>query len=324
MPRADELPVGLKALATRNYIRLTHERFRLDTQVLVKALRHALDEVAAAREDAARREAEELERRRQEEEAARRAQAEREAAEEVAQRAQAEREAEEKARQQKEEARRFGIAGLSAEHLTKAEELANWDFIKQSTDRRGFPRSSCALSRRRVRTHGALQALDAGLVGARLGAQERGARSVSERTSGRPPCRGRQARTGVARAAGGRPGERGIQSGSNRSSTPPSARTASWPWSGFSPPIPTAPRPRRPKSCGTICWNATEPIRTLPPAAIRAKLQAFLDAYPTSAAASEVRRMLSHSRSRNRGSQVAALGQGDARRDRLCSLAGCF
>ncbi len=134
MPRADELPAGLKSLSTRNYIRLTHERFRLDTQVLVKAVRQALDEVAAARVEIARRDAEEIERRRQQEEAARRAQTERQAEQEAARQAQAQ----EKARQQVEEARRMAMAALSAEQITKAEELANWDFIKESTDPADF------------------------------------------------------------------------------------------------------------------------------------------------------------------------------------------
>jgi hypothetical protein len=38
MPRPDELPEAIRPLATRNAVRLTHERFRADTQGLVKAL----------------------------------------------------------------------------------------------------------------------------------------------------------------------------------------------------------------------------------------------------------------------------------------------
>src|SRR5262249_54031109 len=47
-------------------------------------------------------------------------------------RAQAQREAEEQARRNKEQARLTAIAGLSADQIGKAEELANWDFIKAS------------------------------------------------------------------------------------------------------------------------------------------------------------------------------------------------
>jgi TIR domain/Sel1 repeat len=44
MPRADELPEAIRPLATRNAVRLTHERFRADVQGLVRALEKALDE----------------------------------------------------------------------------------------------------------------------------------------------------------------------------------------------------------------------------------------------------------------------------------------
>src|SRR5262249_21533602 len=45
---------------------------------------------------------------------------------------QAQREAEEQARREKEQARLAATAGLSADQIAKAEELANWDFIKGS------------------------------------------------------------------------------------------------------------------------------------------------------------------------------------------------
>jgi exopolyphosphatase / guanosine-5'-triphosphate,3'-diphosphate pyrophosphatase len=50
MPRADALPMPLKALARRNAVGLTNERFNADAQGLIKALEGAL-----AEEDAARR-----------------------------------------------------------------------------------------------------------------------------------------------------------------------------------------------------------------------------------------------------------------------------
>jgi hypothetical protein len=52
MPRPDELPEGIRPLATRNAVRLTHERFRADVQGLIKALQGALADVAALRPDA--------------------------------------------------------------------------------------------------------------------------------------------------------------------------------------------------------------------------------------------------------------------------------
>jgi hypothetical protein len=49
MPRPDELPEAIRPLATRNAVRLTHERFRADVQGLIKALQGALADVAALR-----------------------------------------------------------------------------------------------------------------------------------------------------------------------------------------------------------------------------------------------------------------------------------
>ena len=74
MPRSTELPEGLKPFARCNAVRLTHERFRADTQGLIKALEQVLTEAETARRaqgEASRREAKaqekaEAERRRQE------------------------------------------------------------------------------------------------------------------------------------------------------------------------------------------------------------------------------------------------------------------
>jgi hypothetical protein len=58
MPRAEELPEAIRQLARRNAVRLTHERFKSDTQGLIKDIRQALREVSAVRraqEDAARK-----------------------------------------------------------------------------------------------------------------------------------------------------------------------------------------------------------------------------------------------------------------------------
>jgi hypothetical protein len=50
MPRAQDLPDSLKRLATRNAVRLTHERFRSDVQGLIGALQRALKSAEDARE----------------------------------------------------------------------------------------------------------------------------------------------------------------------------------------------------------------------------------------------------------------------------------
>lgn len=49
MPRADELPDPIRPLATRNAVRLTHERFRADVEGLVKYLERAFDELDTPR-----------------------------------------------------------------------------------------------------------------------------------------------------------------------------------------------------------------------------------------------------------------------------------
>ena len=116
MPRADALPEPLKALARRNAVGLTQERFKADAQGLIKALEDALAEVEDAR--------------RQAESKAAAAEKQR-AAEQAAN-------AEEAARAEKERARLDAIAGLSPEQIAKAEELANWDFIKASEGSQEF------------------------------------------------------------------------------------------------------------------------------------------------------------------------------------------
>jgi dipeptidyl aminopeptidase/acylaminoacyl peptidase len=108
MPRAEALPEPLKPLARRNAVGLTHDRFKADAQGLIKALEAALAEAQAARGQATTETA-----------AAGRA------AEEAAK-------VEEAARADKERARLEVIAGLSSQQIARAEELANWDFIKAS------------------------------------------------------------------------------------------------------------------------------------------------------------------------------------------------
>jgi hypothetical protein len=50
MPSTEELPEALRPLATRNAVRLTHERFHTDAQSLVKALQLSLKEIEAQRQ----------------------------------------------------------------------------------------------------------------------------------------------------------------------------------------------------------------------------------------------------------------------------------
>src|SRR5215468_2425067 len=47
MPRTDELPAEIRSLARRNAVRLSHERFRADTQALIKAIQHVVGEAEA-------------------------------------------------------------------------------------------------------------------------------------------------------------------------------------------------------------------------------------------------------------------------------------
>jgi hypothetical protein len=127
MPRLEDLPEAIGPLARRNAVRMTHERFRADAHSLIRALQQALDEAEAlrqARVEAARRAQTEAERRLEEEAANARAKSQGEA--------------EEQARREKEQARLGAIAGLSAEQIDKAEELANWDFIKASESAQEF------------------------------------------------------------------------------------------------------------------------------------------------------------------------------------------
>ncbi len=112
MPRTEMLPAAIEALARRNAVGLRPERFRADCQGLITALKEQLAAAElekAARTDAERKAAEAERQKREAEEAARLAAAE------------------ERARAQR-------VAGLSPEEVRKAEELANWEFIKERGD----------------------------------------------------------------------------------------------------------------------------------------------------------------------------------------------
>jgi WD40 repeat protein len=110
MPRANDLPQSLKPLARRNAVAIRPTRFKADSQGLINALKEAL---ALA-----------------ETERATKSQAEREAAEAERKRREADEEA--RAAQVEAAARQQAMAGLTPAEIRKAEELANWDFIKES------------------------------------------------------------------------------------------------------------------------------------------------------------------------------------------------
>ena len=116
MPRGDALPEQIGALAWRNAVSLRSERFRSDCQGLITALKENL--AAAAQERSAQTETE-----RKSAESARR---------------EAEAQAAARARAVEERGRAEAAAGLSGAEVRKAEELANWEFIKDRNDIQGL------------------------------------------------------------------------------------------------------------------------------------------------------------------------------------------
>jgi hypothetical protein len=112
MPSAELLPDPLKPLARRNAVRLTHDRFRADAQGLINVVETALGETEAARQAANDAETLRLQKIKEEEAT----------------------KAEQATQAEKEQARLKAIAGLSPQDIAKAEELANWEFIKGQTD----------------------------------------------------------------------------------------------------------------------------------------------------------------------------------------------
>ena len=119
MPKAETLPESIRKLARRNAVGLRPDRFKADVQGLVTALKEQL--VVAEAERNANTEAERA--------AAAAAEADRRHAEEAAANRAAELEQRRRSQAQ---------AGLTAEQIAKAEELANWDYIKESSDPRDF------------------------------------------------------------------------------------------------------------------------------------------------------------------------------------------
>ncbi len=110
-PPAGIMPASIRALARKNAVGLRPDRFKADCQGLFNALKEAFATAEAER--------------------AARTEAERQAAEDARKR----REAEEQARAEEMErtSRERALAGLTPEQIREAKELANWDFIKDST-----------------------------------------------------------------------------------------------------------------------------------------------------------------------------------------------
>ncbi len=107
-PSVDIIPETIRPLARKHAIGLRPERFKADCQGLANALKEVFVVAEAEREattEAERQAAEEARKRRESEEEARAAEIERAARERV-------------------------LAGLTPGEIRKAEELANWDFIK--------------------------------------------------------------------------------------------------------------------------------------------------------------------------------------------------
>lgn len=111
IPHADTLPEPIRPLIRRNAVALRPERFKTDCQGLISALK---EQLSAAEQERARNKTERL---------AAEAERQRREAEEAARLAAAE-----------DRARAQSAAGLSPEEIRKAEELANWDFIKERGD----------------------------------------------------------------------------------------------------------------------------------------------------------------------------------------------
>jgi hypothetical protein len=136
MPHQEQLPEALRPLARRNAVRLTHERFRADTQGLVKALEQALAEIEEARREQAQAEAERQaaeQRRLQEAEAARRGEEEglrRKAEQDAKERAEAER----RRLQEAEAARRAEEEALKRKAEQEAKERAEAERRRLQTE----------------------------------------------------------------------------------------------------------------------------------------------------------------------------------------------
>jgi hypothetical protein len=161
MPHPQELPEVLRPLARRNAVRLTHERFRADTQGLVKALQQALAEIEEARREQAKAEAErraDEQRRLEWAEAARRAEEEalrRKAEQEASERAEAER----RRLQEAEAARRAEEETLKRKAEQEAKERAEAERRRLETEARQRAEAERAYAvARRANTIAAIEA----------------------------------------------------------------------------------------------------------------------------------------------------------------------
>jgi hypothetical protein len=111
IPRPEQLPKDIADLVRHNAVRLTHERFAADCQGLVQQLKEAISQAEITQQEAAR---------------AARERAEKEAREATLD------------RKRIEALERAARDGVSSEEVRKAEEIVNWDYIKNSNDPQEF------------------------------------------------------------------------------------------------------------------------------------------------------------------------------------------
>ncbi len=213
MPRPEELPESLRPLTRRNAVRLTHERFRADTQGLIKALQQALMDIDALRQAEAKSRAEELDqqqRRFQEAEAARRA-----AEEENGRRFEAEareREAEEQRGKEEEATRRAEEerSQREAEAARRAEEeerkrLAEIEAQERATEerrRRGEVAQQAENERRRQKAEGARRSEDDRKKLAEIEGRQRAAEELRRDKATAKTRAGEERAVRIARRAG--------------------------------------------------------------------------------------------------------------------------
>lgn len=109
MPGTDDLPECLKPFSRRNAMRITLERFRSDAQGIIHSIEQAIERMAERREDTQKQ-----------------------------QQNLAEEERTKKHELQLEAARNQALANLNPEQIITAEAVANWEFIKDSSEEENF------------------------------------------------------------------------------------------------------------------------------------------------------------------------------------------
>lgn len=109
MPQLVDLPESMKPLSRRNAMRLTHERFRADSQGLIHNIDAALVRMSERLKE-----------------------------KQLKEKAEAETKKLKKEQEQKEKLRSEATAGLNSDQIEAAEAIANWEFIKNNSDPEDF------------------------------------------------------------------------------------------------------------------------------------------------------------------------------------------